>query len=196
MRDDVALPETSLHRRLLVGIAMTTLGAVVLALGLFTDVPRAGWFVGGGILLMLLGIAAASPVIARPFLLLARSVYARLFGTVGNLAGQNTLRNPRRTAATASALMIGLALACTMAIVGDSVARPVSLRGRSGLERRKRPHQRFSCLQIIQRDADRRRLRRRYRRLPAFRPPRMPAEPARGAARKVRGSWDGAGARR
>ena len=125
MRDDVALPETSLHRRLLVGIAMTALGAVLLGLGLFTGVPRAGWFVGGGILLMLLGIAAASPVIARPFLLVARSAYARLFGTVGNLAGQNTLRNPRRTAATASALMIGLALACTMAIVGDSAKASV-----------------------------------------------------------------------
>ena len=125
MRDDVALPETSLHRRLLVGVVMTAVGAVLLGLGLFTGVPHAGWFVGGGILLMLLGIAAASPVIARPFLLLARSAYARLFGTVGNLAGQNTLRNPRRTAATASALMIGLALACTMAIVGDSAKASV-----------------------------------------------------------------------
>ena len=74
---------------------------------------------------MLLGIAAASPVISRPFLVLARAAYARLFGTVGNLAGQNSLRNPRRTTATASALMIGLALACTMAIVGDSAKASV-----------------------------------------------------------------------
>ena len=44
---------------------------------------------------------------------------------VGNLAGQNSLRNPRRTAATASALMIGLTLACTMAIVGDSAKASV-----------------------------------------------------------------------
>ena len=47
------------------------------------------------------------------------------FGAVGNLAGQNSLRNPRRTTATASALMIGLALACTMAIVGDSAKASV-----------------------------------------------------------------------
>jgi len=125
MRDDIALPEESLHRRLLVGVALTVGGAIALGLGLFTGVPRPGWFVGGGILLMLLGIAAASPVIARPFLVVTRVAFARIFGTVGNLAGQNSLRNPRRTAATASALMIGLALACTMAIVGDSAKASV-----------------------------------------------------------------------
>ncbi len=97
----------------------------LLALGLFTSVPRAGWFVGAGILSMLLGTSSASPVISRPFLALARAVYARAFGAVGNLAGQNSLRNPRRTTATASALMIGLALACTMAIVGDSAKASV-----------------------------------------------------------------------
>ncbi len=47
-------------------------------------------------------------------------MYRRLFGTVGMLAGQNSLRNPRRTAATASALMIGLALAGTMVVIADS----------------------------------------------------------------------------
>ena len=66
-----------------------------------------------------------SPVISQPFLAAARATFARVFGSVGNLAGQNSLRNPRRTTATASALMIGLALACTMAIVGDSAKASV-----------------------------------------------------------------------
>lgn len=125
LRDDVALPESALHRRLIVGTALIGVGAVVLWLGLFSDLPHGGWQTGGGILAILLGVAAAAPVIARPFLLLALAVFARLFGTVGTLAGQNSLRNPRRTAATASALMIGLALACTMAIVGDSAKASV-----------------------------------------------------------------------
>jgi putative ABC transport system permease protein len=64
-------------------------------------------------------------VLSRPFLAAARSAYGRLFGAVGTLAGQNSLRNPRRTTATASALMIGLALACTMSIVGDSAKATV-----------------------------------------------------------------------
>jgi putative ABC transport system permease protein len=59
-------------------------------------------------------------VLAKPFLLAAGAIYRRAFGTVGRLAGQNALRNPRRTAATASALMIGLALVATMSIVGAS----------------------------------------------------------------------------
>jgi putative ABC transport system permease protein len=125
MRDDVALPESSLRRRLVWGLALTLVGLVALALGLFVDLPRSGWQVGGGVLAILLGVAAMSPVISRPFLALARASFARAFGSVGNLAGQNSLRNPRRTAATASALMIGLALACTMAIVGDSAKASV-----------------------------------------------------------------------
>jgi len=120
LRDDVALPESSIHRRLVVGVAMIALGVAVLGAGLFVDVPRAGWWVGAGVLAILLGTAAASPVIGRPFLVAARATYARTLGSVGNLAGQNALRNPRRTTATASALMIGLALACTMAILGSS----------------------------------------------------------------------------
>ncbi|GAW50745.1 MULTISPECIES: ABC transporter permease [unclassified Nocardioides] len=125
LRDDVALPESSLQRRLWWGLALTGIGLVVLALGLFSDLPHGGWQTGGGILAILLGVAAMSPVISRPFLAASRATYARLFGTVGNLAGQNALRNPRRTTATASALMIGLTLACTMAIVGDSAKASV-----------------------------------------------------------------------
>jgi putative ABC transport system permease protein len=51
--------------------------------------------------------------------------YPRLFGTVGLLARENARRNPRRTAATASALMIGLALVTTMAILGQSTKSSV-----------------------------------------------------------------------
>ncbi|NHC23791.1 FtsX-like permease family protein [Nocardioides sp. IC4_145] len=125
LRDDVALPEGSLRRRLWAGLALAVAGLAALAAGLFADVPRAGWWVGLGVLAVLLGVAAASPVLSRPFLGAARAAYARAFGAVGNLAGQNSLRNPRRTTATASALMIGLTLACTMAIVGDSAKATV-----------------------------------------------------------------------
>ena len=82
---------------------------------------------GLGILVVLLGVTAVSPVISRPFLALAQAAYGRVFGTVGNLAGLNSLRHPRRTTATASALMIGLALACTMAILGDSAKASVDV---------------------------------------------------------------------
>jgi putative ABC transport system permease protein len=125
LRDDIALPETSIHRRLLVGAAAIVVGAAAMGAGLFGDVPRGGWVLGLGILVVLLGVTGVSPVISRPFLAAAQAVYRRVFGSVGNLAGQNSLRNPRRTTATASALMIGLALGCTMAILGDSAKASV-----------------------------------------------------------------------
>lgn len=125
MRDDVALTESSIQQRFWRGLALGVLGLVVLGLGLFSDLPYGGQMTGGGILFVLLAVAAMSPVISRPFLVGARAVYTRFFGSIGNLAGQNSLRNPRRTTATASALMIGLTLACTMAIVGDSAKASV-----------------------------------------------------------------------
>lgn len=128
MRDDIALSESSMTTRFWRGLALAVVGMVLLAVGLgdiIEDVPYGGQMIGGGVLFILLGVAAMSPVISRPFLAGARSLFARLFGSIGNLAGQNSLRNPRRTTATASALMIGLALACTMAIVGDSAKASV-----------------------------------------------------------------------
>ncbi|CAN5247100.1 ABC transporter permease [soil metagenome] len=125
LRDDVAMPEATLHRRLIFGVALIAAGAGAMLGGLFADVPSPGWWVGGGILAALLGVAAAAPVISKPFVGLGAILYRRVYGTVGTLAGQNALRNPRRTAATASALMIGLALVTTMSILGSSAKASV-----------------------------------------------------------------------
>jgi putative ABC transport system permease protein len=120
LRDDVAMPESTLRGRFWSGAGLALTGIGLMLLGLFADVPQPGYVVGAGILAALLGAAAASPVISKPFLRLASGFYRRSFGAVGQLAGENSLRNPRRTAATASALMIGLALVTTMSIVGAS----------------------------------------------------------------------------
>ena len=47
---------------------------------------------------------------------------AKLFGTTGRLAGENALRNPRRTGATASALMIGLAVVSAVGVLAASLS--------------------------------------------------------------------------
>ncbi len=78
--------------------------------------------IGGGILLVLVGVAMMSAFLGQPVLHLFGAVYRRTFGTVGRLAAQNALRNPRRTGATASALMIGLALMAMMSIFGSSAS--------------------------------------------------------------------------
>ena len=63
-----------------------------------------------------------SAFLGQPVLLLFGALYRRTFGTVGRLAAQNALRNPRRTGATASALMFGLALMSMMSIFGASAS--------------------------------------------------------------------------
>ncbi len=50
---------------------------------------------------------------------------ARLFGTIGTLSNENARRNPRRTAATASALMIGLALITAVSVLASSIKTSV-----------------------------------------------------------------------
>ena len=125
LRDDVAMPESTLHWRTASGAVMIAAGIGLMMVGLFASPPKPGYWVGGGILAALLGVASASPVIARPFLGVAAALFRRSFGPVGRLAGQNSQRNPRRTAATASALMIGLALVTTMSIVGASAKASV-----------------------------------------------------------------------
>jgi Predicted ABC-type transport system involved in lysophospholipase L1 biosynthesis, permease component len=120
LRDDVAMPESSIRRRALIGTAMTALGAGALGVGLFTAIHHAIVYVGGGMLLVVLGVAIASPLLGRPVVALVGVVYRRMFGTVGRLAEQNAMRNPRRTAATASALMVGLTLVSMMAVFGQS----------------------------------------------------------------------------
>lgn len=125
LRDDVAMPETSLHRRSVAGSVLVVLGTTAACVALFGEPPYSGWVLGIGVLAVLLGVAALSPFLAAPFLVVARRVFGKAFGIVGTLAGNNALRNPRRTAATASALMIGLTLCVTMAMLGASAKASV-----------------------------------------------------------------------
>ena len=125
LRDDVAMPESSIRRRTIVGAAMTASGSAAMGVGLFTEIASPIAYIGGGILFVVLGVALASPVIGRPVIAIVGVVYRRMFGTVGRLAEQNAMRNPRRTAATASALMIGLTLVSMMAVFGQSAKASV-----------------------------------------------------------------------
>ncbi len=122
MRDDVALPEASLHRRVIVGTLMVLAGIGLMVLGFAGDGSSGLTMIGGGMLSILIGVSLMSPVIGRPLVEVLGATYRRLFGTVGQLAAQNSKRNPRRTAATASALMLGLALVSLMSVLGASAS--------------------------------------------------------------------------
>lgn len=127
MRDDVAMADSSVRRRTVIGAVLAVLGVAAIAGGLMTDQDIGAWFVGGGSFALLFAVTALSPVLGTPVLHGLGAAYRAVFGTVGQLATQNTLRNPRRSAATASALMIGLALVSAIAVLGASVNKSIDV---------------------------------------------------------------------
>ena len=122
LRDDIALPETALHRRLILGVVLVALGVGSIVGGFAGDGAGGLSLIGLGMAVVFIGAALLSPVVSRPVIGLFAGPYRRLFGAVGRLSTQNSLRNPRRTAATASALMIGLTLISLMSVFARSAA--------------------------------------------------------------------------
>jgi putative ABC transport system permease protein len=105
------------------GVALTLLGVGLLAAGLFADAGLPA--VGAGALLVFLGIALLSPLVVRPLMRLFGAPLAAGLGVRGTLARDNAMRNPRRTAATASALMIGVALVGFVTVFAESIKASV-----------------------------------------------------------------------
>jgi putative ABC transport system permease protein len=124
LRDGAEHAGASLRTRVLAGLALLATGAGALVAALL-QAPHATWWMAGGVLGLLLGAVVAAPLLARPLIGSVGALYRRIFGTPGRLAGQNAVRNPRRTAATASALMIGLSLVTMMSVLGASAGASV-----------------------------------------------------------------------
>jgi putative ABC transport system permease protein len=125
MRDDVGLPERSMRIRAAGGTVLMVLGGGALAGGLAGSGEDGTALVGLGAALVFLGVAMLSPVLSRPITGVLGWPFARLGGTVGRMSRENTRRNPRRTAATASALMIGLALVAMVSVLAQSTKASV-----------------------------------------------------------------------
>jgi putative ABC transport system permease protein len=111
-------------KRLVVGAAVTIIGAVAFVVGLFGR--PGGTFgllalAGIGALLMFLGVASVSSTVARPATKLLGWPIAKVFKAPGVLARENAGRSPRRTSATAAALMIGVALVSAASVFAASV---------------------------------------------------------------------------
>lgn len=121
LRDDAVLPSRTLHRRTLAGSVLAVLGAALLALGLLGEVPNGIALVGAGILLVFVAAALLSAVIGGAVTGLLGLPFRGT--TVGRLAVRNAQRDRRRTAATAGALMIGLALVTMIGVLGSSASR-------------------------------------------------------------------------
>ena len=125
---DYRIERSGWRRRVAVGGAVTAAGVVCLALGMAGVGSTAAVLAltGIGALVAFVGLNVASPAIARPVVrALGRPIQA-LFGMPGRLARENAARNPRRTASTAGALMIGVTLMATTSVVGASVSSTIA----------------------------------------------------------------------
>ncbi len=85
-----------------------------------------------GCALLVVALIVLAPLLAVPVIGLSGRLTGRL-GIAGRLAHRNALRDPRRTAATASALMVSTALVAGLAVIGHSTGRALDRQAAAGL---------------------------------------------------------------
>jgi putative ABC transport system permease protein len=105
-------------RRYAAGALLAAFGVGVMVYGLFavSNSNNALTLLGLGTVLVFIGVAMLSPRLVPPIARVASAPIVRLRGITGQIARENTMRNPGRTAVTAAALMIGLALVTFVAV--------------------------------------------------------------------------------
>ena len=128
---EAELPDSRRRGRIFTAVAvLLTLGGIALAcLGLFgvvDDSNAAAGLVGGGAVATLLGVAMFSPRLVRPLASLVGWPLERTRGITGRLARENAVRKPGRTAVTAGALMIGLAVVVFVTVFAAGISASVS----------------------------------------------------------------------
>ena len=126
LREVITNPTGAGRRRVILGSILAAAGVALLFTGLFSDSGNRLVNVAFGAVLIFLGVGVLSPLVARP---LARGLgwpLAHWAGQPGKLARDNAMRSPRRTASTAAALMIGLALISLVTIFAGSAKASVT----------------------------------------------------------------------
>jgi putative ABC transport system permease protein len=114
------------RKRTLFGSLVLAAGLALVLNGLFGDILDFGPLneltaVGVGALLVFLAVSMLSSRVVKPVARILGWPLPKLDNLTGTLAIENTTRKPRRTATTASALMIGLALVGFFFVLGNSI---------------------------------------------------------------------------
>ncbi len=114
-------------RRTAVGAGLAVVGLVML-IGVMTDHGPSNEIIGagGGAGALFIGVSLVATLIARPCAQIIGIGIARFRGVPGRLARENSMRTPRRTSSTASALMIGLTLVTLVLVLAASVTTTVA----------------------------------------------------------------------
>ncbi|MFM9630866.1 ABC transporter permease [Streptomyces galilaeus] len=121
---DVSGVGRPLRVRAMVGAVVGALGVAALV-GCVTasETASAASLLGLGVVLTLIATVVAGPLLVRPVIQVLGGAFPALFGPVGRMSQRNALRNPRRTGATAAALMVGLALVGGMSVASASMSK-------------------------------------------------------------------------
>lgn len=122
---DVATPDRPLTRVTVAGAAVTSIGATLLFLGLGGHAGDSALVtILGGVLFAFIGVALLTPLVSRPVVGLLGGLFS--WWMPGKLGRLNSGRNPRRTAITAAALMVGIALVTGVTVILDSAKSSIS----------------------------------------------------------------------
>jgi putative ABC transport system permease protein len=125
VREGATLPHGRFHRFTPWIAGAVVVGSVLaLSRAMFADDLGTGdrlLSIAGGVLLLFLGVAMLSSHLVRPIAAVVGVPARRAGGAAGKLASGNTLRSPARTAATAAALMIGIALVAFIATLTNGM---------------------------------------------------------------------------
>ncbi|MGW5864822.1 ABC transporter permease [Streptomyces sp. NPDC055239] len=106
-------------------VVRNTIGSIIAALGVVMFMMDDNYVKAGGGALILIGVIVLTPLLSRPFIA-ASAPLLKPFGVTGKLSRLNAVRNPRRTASTAAALMIGLTLITAMTVIATSMSSAIS----------------------------------------------------------------------
>ena len=120
--------ETGSRKRTVIAAVLAILGVVAIVAGLFSTggLGPALSLMGFGLVLLFIAIAMLGGRLVAPLASLVGRPIEKLRGVTGKLARENTLRNPGRTATTASALMIGVALVVFVLMLGSAITKSVT----------------------------------------------------------------------
>ncbi|MDQ2677887.1 MAG: ABC transporter permease [Actinomycetota bacterium] len=119
---DAAIDRSDTSRvRAVLGAVVAVAGIGLVLYGALGSVASPISIVGPGALLSLVGLVVLGPVVARPASSLLGAPIAATRGASGSLARGNAMRNPQRTAGTASALMIGVSVVALFTVVAASL---------------------------------------------------------------------------
>ncbi|MEM8746679.1 MAG: FtsX-like permease family protein, partial [Actinomycetota bacterium] len=127
MRPDIGYTAIR-SRRLVAGVVLSSIGVLMLLGGLFLASGTSAiiGLAAIGALLLFLGVASLSATVASPVSRFIGWPIAKVFKTPGRLAQDNVSRTPRRTASSAAALMIGVALVSAAAVFASSLRNSIS----------------------------------------------------------------------